>query len=107
MPKYMVVLSYSAEGFKALEKSTARGRREWIGAALERVGGKLESLYFTADEADLIAIYDVPDTTTATGIMLAASILGTGRVRVTPLLTAEQLDGAFEKGVSYRSAPFP
>ena len=55
MPKYMVVLSYSAEGFKALEKSTARGRREWIGAALERVGGKLESLYFTADEADLIS----------------------------------------------------
>src|ERR1700730_5890759 len=99
MPKYMGVVSYNAEGFKGLEKHTACDRRQWVGRAMERVGGKVESLYFTANEAELIAIFDVPDTKTAAGMMLGASILGVGRAKVTELLTAEGVDCALEKSV--------
>ena len=46
MPKFLIQGSYSPEGFKALVKDKASGRKAAVTQGLESVGGKLEAIYY-------------------------------------------------------------
>jgi uncharacterized protein with GYD domain len=46
MPKYLVSVSYSAEGAKGVRQDGGTKRREVAGHAVESVGGKIEAFYF-------------------------------------------------------------
>lgn len=102
-PKFLGVLTYSPQGFEGLQKDTARGRREAVRAAIARLGGTLESSYFTANEGELFMFADFPDTASTTAVVLAVSIGDLGRVRWTEVLSAEAMDQAFETSAKYRS----
>jgi uncharacterized protein with GYD domain len=102
MPKYLVSGSYSADGLKGLQKDKASGRRRALGAAVEGLGGKLESVYFALGEEDVYVILDLPDNTTAAAVALAASASGLIRTKTTALLTVEEVDAALAKNVGYR-----
>jgi uncharacterized protein with GYD domain len=102
MPKYLITASYSAEGIKGLLKEGGSSRRAVVQKIAESVGGKLESLYYTFGEHDVIAIYDVPDNVTATAISLTVGATGLVRITTTPLVTPEEVDAATKKSVSYR-----
>ena len=103
MPKYMVEASYTAEGLHGLAKDTAAGRRSAATRAVEGVGGKLEAIYFSLGERDVIIICDMPDTVTAAAVSLAASGTGLVRTRTTALLTVEECDQALNMTVKYRA----
>lgn len=103
MPKYMVQGSYTAEGVKALIKETASGRRTAAKAAIESVGGKLESMYFTFGSDDVVAIADLPDNPTAATLSTTIAAAGMVRLRTTPLLTVEEMDKALTKKIVYRA----
>jgi len=102
MPKYLITASYTAEGLKGLLKEGGSSRRAMVQKLAESVGGKLESLYYTFGEHDVIAIYDVPDNTTATALSLTVGASGLVRITTTPLVTPEEVDAATKKPVSYR-----
>jgi uncharacterized protein with GYD domain len=102
MPKYLITASYTAEGLKGLLKDGGTGRRAAVQKALEGLGGKLESIYYTFGDHDVIAIGDLPDNATAAAISLTVSASGSVRTTTTPLLTAEEIDAAAKKSVSYR-----
>jgi len=102
MPKYLITASYSAEGLRGLLKEGGSSRRAVVQKIAESVGGKLESLYYTFGEHDVIAIYDVPDNTTATALSLTIGASGLVRITTTPLVTPEEVDAATKKSVSYR-----
>jgi uncharacterized protein with GYD domain len=102
MPKYLITASYSAEGLRGLLKEGGSSRRAAVQKIAESVGGKLESLYYTFGEHDVIAIYDVPDNTTATALSLTVGASGLVRIATTPLVTPEEVDAATKKSVSYR-----
>ena len=61
MPKYLLQVSYTAEGAKGVLKDGGSKRRAAAKAVVESVGGKLESMYFAFGEKDVFAIVDVPD----------------------------------------------
>ena len=46
MPKYLVSVSYSAEGAKGVRQDGGTKRREVAAHAVESVGGKIEAFYF-------------------------------------------------------------
>ena len=102
MPKYLVAASYSPEGLKGLQRDKASGRRQAIAAALERLGGKLEAMYFALGDYDVYVLCDLPDHLTATAIAIAASATGLVRTKTTQLLTVEEADQALAKTVTFR-----
>jgi len=102
MPKFLVQLSYMAEGTKGLLKDGGSARREAAGDVLAQFNGKLEAFYFAFGADDAALIVDVPDQETMAAISLTVNATGTIRTRATALLTPEQVDEAVKKHVNYR-----
>jgi uncharacterized protein with GYD domain len=103
MPKYLVQVSYTADGLKGLLKDKASGRRAAVTKTVEGIGGKLESFYYGFGEDDAVVILDLPDNVTAAALALSVAASGLVGVRTTPLLTIEEVDQAIGKGVAYRA----
>ncbi len=103
MPKFLVEVSYTAEGLKGLQRDKAAGRMAAVKSALKAVDGQLEALYWCLGERDAIAVLDLPDTATAAALATAISASGSVRTKTTPLLTAAELDAALQKSIDYRA----
>lgn len=103
MPKYMLSASYTVDGTKGLLKDGGSGRRATVQKAIESLGGRLECFYFTLGEPDAFAIVEVPDAVTVAAMSLAVNSTGGAHVSTKVLLTAEQVDEATKKSVSYRA----
>lgn len=103
MSKYLYQASYTADGVKGLAKDTASGRKAAVAHAIETLGGKLETLYFSFGEYDILAVVDLPDNAAAARFALRAASTGQVSVRTTLLLTSEEVDKALLKSVDYRA----
>ena len=103
MPKYMIHARYTNQGIQGLLKDSASGRRADVQAAVKTVGGKVEAFYYAFGEDDAIAILDLPNNTAAAALSLSVSGTGAVRVRMTPLLTVEEVDQALEIHTQYRA----
>jgi uncharacterized protein with GYD domain len=102
MAKYMLIGSYTAEGAKGVLKEGGSGRRDAARAAIESVGGSLESMYFGFGTDDYYVTADLPDHAAAAGAALTVGATGTSRVRTIVLLTPEEIDAAAGREVSFR-----
>jgi uncharacterized protein with GYD domain len=103
MPKFLVEASYTPDGFKGLLKDKASGRKTAVTQTIEKLGGKLEAIYFCLGENDVILIADLPDHVSAAALSSTACGSGTVRTKTTTLLTVEEADKAFSTNVSYRA----
>jgi len=101
MPKYLLEISYTAEGAKGVLKDGGTKRQEAARASIQSVGGTLEAMYFAFGDADVICIVDMPDAASmaAASLYLSASGAVTGRSRA--LITAGEIDAASKKSPSY------
>jgi uncharacterized protein with GYD domain len=81
MQKYIALLSWTDQGVRNY-KDTAR-RAETFGAAVQKLGAKLLSIYWTVGPYDLVALVEAPDDETATAALLQLD--GVGNVRSTTL----------------------
>jgi len=102
MPKYLIQASYTAEGVRGLMKDGGSLRRAAAEAALKGVGGRLEAFYFAFGETDVFAVADVPDNASAAAVSLAVSASGAVQVKMTVLMTPEEMDQATKKMINYR-----
>lgn len=103
MPKYLVTVSYSAEGAKGVRQDGGSKRREVAGHAVESVGGKIEAFYFCFGDHDAIIIADMPDAASAAAVSLAVSSTGAAHLTTTPLITPEEMDHAAGKKTAYKA----
>jgi len=103
MAKYLIQVSYTAEGLKGLAKDTASGRKAAVATALKAVKGKLDSFYFAFGSDDAVLIVDAPDNIAAAAISMAVRSSGLVRLRTTPLLTVEEADQALRLPTKYRA----
>jgi uncharacterized protein with GYD domain len=101
MPKYLLKVSYTAEGAKGLMKDGGTKRHAAAKALVESVGGRLEALYFAFGECDVFAIADMPDAASAASTSIAISASGGATTEAVVLLTAEEIDAAVKKSASY------
>ncbi|WP_333772783.1 GYD domain-containing protein [Streptomyces sp. IBSBF 3136] len=81
MPTYVTLLSWTDQGVRNY-KDTAK-RAEAFGSAVQNLGAKLLSIYWTVGPYDLVAIVEAPDDETATAALLQVG--GVGNVRSTTL----------------------
>lgn len=103
MPKYLVQAKYTTEGIKGIIGDSASGRRADVQAAVQALGGKLETFYYVFGEDDVISIVDLPSSIKAAALALSTSASGAVRVKTTPLLTVEEVDQALEIETRYRA----
>ena len=101
MAKYMLQVSYTAEGFKGLMKDGGSKRKAAATALVESLGGKLESFYYAFGDCDVFTVVDMPDSATAAAGSLILAGSGAVTTRTTPLLTVEEIDAAVKKSGSY------
>lgn len=102
MAKFLVQAAYSAEGLRGLQKEKASGRHTVVRRMVEALGGKVECMYFSLGDYDVILILDLPDIITGTALAVTVSATGLVRTRTTPLLSIEDADRALSTQVEYQ-----
>ncbi len=103
MPKYLIEASYTNEGVKGIQAAGGSSRRDAVSAAIESVGGSLESFHFGFGDHDAYVIADVPDNESAAALAISVNAAGGAVVRTTVLLTPEEVDAAAQRSVGYRA----
>jgi len=101
MPKYLLQVSYTAEGAQGLRKDGGTKRRKAAQLLIEGLGGKLEAFYFAFGACDVFAIAEMPDNVSAAAASTALAASGAVTGTTTVLLTAEEIDQAAKKSISY------
>lgn len=101
MPKYLLEVSYTAEGVKGLMKDGGSKRRNAARALIESLGGKLESIYYAFGSPDVFSIVDMPDNAAAAAVSLALGASGAVTSKTTVLLTPEEIDQVVKKSGTY------
>lgn len=101
MPKYLLEVSYTAEGAKGVQKDGGSKRRAAAQAAVESVGGKMESMYFAFGDYDVVCIVDAPDAASAAACAINLNASGAVSCKTVVLLTAEEVDAAVKKTPTY------
>ncbi|WP_225101493.1 GYD domain-containing protein [Streptomyces sp. CoH27] len=81
MPTYVALLSWTDQGIRNY-KDTAK-RAESFASAVQKLGAKLLSIYWTVGPYDLVAIVEAPDDETGAAALLQLD--GVGNVRSTTL----------------------
>jgi uncharacterized protein with GYD domain len=102
MPRYLWQISYTTDGAKGLLSEGGSSRRNAITAMVESVGGHVEVCYYAFGATDLYVIGEVPDDVAAASLSLRTAVAGAARSQTVVLLTAEQLDEATRREVTYR-----
>lgn len=75
MPTYMTNFVYEGEGWRKLAKSP-EDRSVPVKALLEKLGGRLVSMYYMAGDSDGFIIYEAPDAKAAATVSIAAGLAG-------------------------------
>ena len=105
MAYYMVQAAYTAEAIATLMKKQ-EDRVAVIGAVVEKLGGKLEGMWFSFGDYDVVGISQMPDNVSAAAFACAISQSGILRaVKTTPLMTGAEFNKALKKagGSGYRA----
>ena len=103
MAKYLVQGCYTTEGLHGLIKEKATARKAAVSAAVKSVKGKIDSMYFGVNGADIVMIIDAPDNISAAGLSVMVMATGAVDLSVTPLLTVDEMDTALTATVKYRA----
>jgi uncharacterized protein with GYD domain len=101
MATFLVIADYTLEGVRGVQKGGGSARRDAVAAALESVGGKLESFHFAFGEHDAYVIAEVPDNTSAAAVALTVGASGGASTKTVVLLTPEEIDEAAKQSVGY------
>ncbi|MBT8351530.1 MAG: GYD domain-containing protein [Deltaproteobacteria bacterium] len=103
MPKYLISGSYVGEGIKGLLNDGGTKRKEAVEQLMESLGGSCESIHFAFGDDDFFIIANAPDNVKAAAGSLIASSTGAVSVKITVLLTPEELDEVSQISAPYRA----
>ena len=101
MAKYLLQVSYTAEGARGVMKDGGSKRRDAAKALCESLGGKLDAIYFAFGSTDAFAIADMPDAAAMAAAALTVGGSGGASCTTAVLLTPEDLDKAAAKAPKY------
>jgi uncharacterized protein with GYD domain len=108
MGKYLLKVSYTAEGIKGVMRDGGTSRVTSVKKALAGVGGSLETLYFAFGSEDVYAIADLPDNSTALAVGAAIGSSGAiSKYETVVLLSPAEVDSAMKTTVAYRPPGAP
>jgi uncharacterized protein with GYD domain len=95
MPKYVILVDWTEEGSRTVMQTTQRA--EQVTQMIEQMGGRVEALYWTQGQHDLVGIIDAPDEETAAAVGLRAGMAGAVRTETLRAFDAEEMSRILEK----------
>ena len=104
MAHYMVQAAYTAEAIAAMVKNP-EDRAAAIRPVVEKLGGKLDSIWFCFGDYDVVGISQMPDNVSAAAFAFAVSQSGKIKsFKTTPLMSTGDAVKAMKKaaGAGYR-----
>ena len=104
MAHYMVQAAYTAEAIAAMVKKP-EDRAAAIRPVVEKLGGKLEGVWFCFGEYDIVGISQLPDNVSAAAFAFAVTQGGKMKtLKTTPLMSADEAVKAMKMaaGAGYR-----
>ncbi len=106
MTHYMIQAAYTPQAWAVLLKNP-HDRVQALKPVLDRLGGKVESSYYTFGDYDVIAIVQMPANADMAAFSMAAAAGGAVKsLKTTPLLTtAEGLDAMRKAAASGYTPP--
>jgi uncharacterized protein with GYD domain len=105
MAHYLLQVAYTAKAWAGLIRNP-QDRVQALKPVLDKMGGKIESAYFTFGDYDFIAILQMPGNVDAAAFSLAATAGGAVRaVKTTPLLTVADGIEAMRRAAASGYAP--
>jgi uncharacterized protein with GYD domain len=100
MAFYMVQGAYTAEAIATMAKNP-QDRSVPVRELMQKLGGRMISLYFCFGEYDIVVLGELPDDSTATAVALAAVSAGHLKAyKTTKLFTVEETMEAMRKAGS-------
>jgi uncharacterized protein with GYD domain len=104
MARYLFQVTYTSEAWAAQVRHP-QNRVEVIRPIIDRLGGRIECVYYAFGEYDVVAIAEMPDNVSAAALALAFAAGGAAKaLKTTPLMTIEEGLEAMRKasGTGYR-----
>ena len=102
MPHYLFQAKYTTQGLQGVLKEGAASRMRVVQTLAESAGGSLVAGYWAFGDHDFMAIAELPDNAAAAAVATTVSATGTSSVTTTVLLTAEDIDEARGRSVTFR-----
>lgn len=103
MSHYLIEAKYADQAWSAMAQKP-QNRVELLRPVVERLGGKIESFWFSFGEYDAFVVVDLPDNVSAEALQIAgAAGNGFKVLKTTPLLTATEAMEAMKKAGELRS----
>jgi uncharacterized protein with GYD domain len=102
VPKFLLQSTYTVDGLKGLINDGGTKRAKVVQQTIEASGGQLESIHFSFAERDTYVLCELPDHKTAAGVAIAIRAAGGLDTRITPVLTAEEVDEATRVNANYQ-----
>jgi uncharacterized protein with GYD domain len=100
MAFYMIQGAYTAEAIATMAKNP-QDRSVPVRELVQKLGGRLISIYFCFGEYDVVVLVELPDDTAATAVAMAAVIPGHLKAyKTTKLFTIEETMEAMRKAGS-------
>jgi uncharacterized protein with GYD domain len=97
MQHYLIQVAYSSAGSAAIVEKP-QNRIELVRPVIEKLGGKLNSGWYSFGKYDAVLIVEMPSNVNAMALSMAFSAGGAvKKVNTTPLLTAEESLEAMKK----------
>jgi uncharacterized protein with GYD domain len=104
MARYLFQAAYTSEAWAA-QVNSPQNRLEAVRPVVERLGGRIESIYYAFGEYDVLGIVEMPDNVSMSAFSLAVAAGGAMKaIKTTPLMTIEEGIEAMRKasGAGYR-----
>ena len=95
MPKFVQLYEFTDQGIRAFAQTVERVRN--AEGAIEKMGGRLESIFWTLGPYDLVSVVEFPDDETATAFSLKLSALGNARVTTLRAFDREEMTKVIAK----------
>jgi uncharacterized protein with GYD domain len=90
MPTYIVLATYTDQGIRTVREGPQR--REAARQRIERLGGRMLSVYTTQGQYDLVLTLEFPEEAAATAFLLETGEQGNLRTETLRAFTPEEMD---------------
>lgn len=95
MATYISLVQFTDKGIQAVKATTQRGAA-WA-AKVQKMGIRVQQIYWTLGAYDGVCIFDAPDDETATAALLSADMLDNIRTQTLRAFTAAEMDKVLAK----------
>lgn len=100
MPSYLVQVAYNSTSLAALIKKP-QDRITTVGKSVEKLGGRVESGWFSFGDYDVTVILEMPDNVSAAALSMAFGADGGCKsIKTTPLISMGESVAAMKKAAA-------